>query len=224
MHKGLAPPSLLESYTQERLPVIAAMLNITTTLLNKAFQAGTEGSASSWTRGEEFKQLGVNYRGSPIVVDHTPNAGKNEFVDPYRSGGGQGDLRGGDRAPDGPGLAAVLGPSVTHIFDLFGSTYHTVLIFSAGVETQKAVLDAVKRHAEGTIRTAIVLPRGHATPPAEDIVADHLIEDFVGLAYETYGSVVGKGLEVIVVRPDGVVGAIVEGGHGLEEYFASIFV
>ena len=31
--KGISPPSLLETYTEERIPVVAEMLNLTTKIL-----------------------------------------------------------------------------------------------------------------------------------------------------------------------------------------------
>ncbi|EEB99864.1 hypothetical protein MPER_00348, partial [Moniliophthora perniciosa FA553] len=82
VHKGLAPQHLLESYTTERLPVIAAMLEMTTILMHKAFAPAVD---RDWTRGFETRQLGIAYRKSPIIVDEKYSS-ENETVDPYRSG------------------------------------------------------------------------------------------------------------------------------------------
>ncbi|KAJ3502989.1 hypothetical protein NLJ89_g8635 [Agrocybe chaxingu] len=64
--KGLSPASLLDTYNDERLPVVAEMLNITTGILN-ATRAAPTGDA--WKRTGALMQLGVNYRWSSIVVD-----------------------------------------------------------------------------------------------------------------------------------------------------------
>ncbi|KAG2011731.1 OxyL protein [Coprinopsis cinerea AmutBmut pab1-1] len=62
--KDLAPHSLLGTYTEERLPVISEMLNISTNLLDKAFRGRSE-----YIRDENILQLGINYRWSSIVLD-----------------------------------------------------------------------------------------------------------------------------------------------------------
>ncbi|TFY73620.1 hypothetical protein EWM64_g10392, partial [Hericium alpestre] len=69
--KGLAAPGLLDSYTEERLPVIKEMLNVTTALLNETFDTTTRkaGDPSPWHRPRALNQLGVHCRWSPVVVD-----------------------------------------------------------------------------------------------------------------------------------------------------------
>ncbi len=111
------------------------MLDKTTDLHNKTF-AGGAASTEGWRRGPELYQFGVNYRGSPIVVDEE---GTPESVDPYRSGEG-GTLRGGDRAPDAPGLVSSQGEK-TQLFNIFRTSYHTVLIFPGADLEVKAILD-----------------------------------------------------------------------------------
>ncbi|CAA7261872.1 unnamed protein product [Cyclocybe aegerita] len=74
--KGLAPPSLLDTYNDERHPVVAEMLNITTGMLNKMVVASAD---VGWRRTGHINQLGVNYRWSSIVVDEAKgkvNGGK----------------------------------------------------------------------------------------------------------------------------------------------------
>lgn len=70
VYKGLSPMSLLDSYNEERLPVIAEMLNQTTTLLNQTFRSRRPESAA-WIKGGSLLQLGVNYRWSSIILDST---------------------------------------------------------------------------------------------------------------------------------------------------------
>lgn len=56
--KGVSPLSLLDTYTEERLPVIAAMLQKSTLLLKRGM-ARSRGDGSNWVRGKAIKQLGV---------------------------------------------------------------------------------------------------------------------------------------------------------------------
>ncbi|TQK52305.1 2-polyprenyl-6-methoxyphenol hydroxylase-like FAD-dependent oxidoreductase [Streptomyces sp. SLBN-118] len=68
-----APASLLDTYEQERLPVAAQMLGLSTRI-----HRGEE------QRGAATMQLGLGYRGGPLAS------------------GSAGALKAGDRAPDGP--------------------------------------------------------------------------------------------------------------------------
>ncbi|KAK0501675.1 FAD binding domain-containing protein [Armillaria luteobubalina] len=211
--RRLAAPTLLDTYTQERIPVIAAMLDKTTDLHNKTFTAGAA-STEGWRRGPELYQFGVNYRGSPIVIDEE---GTPESVDPYRSGEG-GPLRGGDRAPDAPGLVSVQGEK-TQLFDIFRTSYHTVLIFPGADLEVKAILDLVKAYPVGTVKSAVILHQ-NATPTADGFPADFVLTDGDGCARKHYNDRNG----IVVVRPDGIVGALVGGVDGLKQYFKGIFL
>ncbi|KAK0466820.1 FAD binding domain-containing protein [Desarmillaria tabescens] len=211
--RGLAAPTLLDTYTQERIPVIAAMLNKTTELLNKTFKPGAS-SYDGWQRGPELYQYGINYRGSPIVVDE---AGTPESVDPYRSGEG-GELRAGDRAPDAPGLVSSQGEK-TRLFDIFRTSYHTVLIFAgAGLEV-KEILDLLKAYPAGTVKSVVILPQNDG-PAVDSSSADFTLTDGEDYARKNYNGRHG----VVVVRPDGMIGALVGGVDGLKQYFKGIFL
>lgn len=72
-----APAELLDTYEQERQPVAADVLGISTRLHREA-RFGRQPQ-----RGDEVKQLGIGYRGGPLAS------------------GGAGALEPGDRAPDG---------------------------------------------------------------------------------------------------------------------------
>ncbi|KAK0489306.1 hypothetical protein IW261DRAFT_1414669 [Armillaria novae-zelandiae] len=214
VQKGLAPQSLLDTYTQERIPVIATMLNKTSELLTKTFQPGGA-SRAGWARGYELRQLGVNYRASPVIVDETPVEGE-EAVDPYQSGN-DGTIRGGDRAPDAPGLVFVSDSSrKTSLFDVFGSSYHTVLVFS---NENTAVLDALKSYPAGIVKSVVIVPHR----PAGTISTDYVLVDGDGYAYKHY-KIAEKITKVVVVRPDGIIGALVTGVDGLKRYFKEILV
>lgn len=56
----------------------------------------------------------------------------------------------------------------------------------------------------------------------QEIIDVEVLIDQAGHAYRGY--VVEEGeIEIVVVRPDGVVGAIVRGAAGLERYFEGVF-
>ncbi|MFI6688193.1 FAD-dependent monooxygenase [Streptomyces sp. NPDC050485] len=73
-----APAGLLDTYEQERRPIAAGVLGISTRLHRKAF------IGENSQRRAEVRQLGLGYRGGPL------------------STGRAGALEAGDRAPDGP--------------------------------------------------------------------------------------------------------------------------
>lgn len=103
-----APAALLDSYEEERRPVAAAMLGLSTRLLDAA-QRG------EMRRGREVHQLDIGYPESPLALEH-----------PARSGG----LLAGDRAPDAPLRGAAGQPR--RLFELFAGPHWTLL----GCETQ----------------------------------------------------------------------------------------
>ena len=74
---------LLDSYEDERLPIAADVLGIST----KLFDRGVRGRDDAMDRSDPaLRQLGVRYRDSKLSVDTRPDPGS---------------LRAGDRAPDG---------------------------------------------------------------------------------------------------------------------------
>ncbi|MGX5184032.1 FAD-dependent oxidoreductase [Streptomyces avermitilis] len=75
--RGGAPVSLLDSYEEERLPVAADMLGLSTQVHRGEVR-----------RGEATRQLGLGYRGSSLAVE-------------TRAGLSRDALHAGDRAPDG---------------------------------------------------------------------------------------------------------------------------
>ena len=107
-----APASLLDTYQEERLPVAAAVLGLSTKLYR---------SRGVPKRGDAERQLLLNYRGSSLTLE---------------IGSPQGKLRAGDRAPD-----AVCENSSGRIrlFDLFRGPHFTLLAF--GQEAAAAIRD-----------------------------------------------------------------------------------
>ncbi|KAJ7062661.1 FAD binding domain-containing protein [Mycena amicta] len=232
VHKGLAPDALIESYSEERLRVIAQMLELTTQLYQKTFDSfqmkkqldldadATAGAIARPTR--EMSMLGVNYCGSSIISDTTTTATQTVAGSAYDPAGAA--ARPGYRAPDAPGLKNSTTNAETNLFNVFDVAVHTVLLFGG---SEVATLAAFLKHqvpAEA-LRIVRVLPQGtHISAQAIDTDTDIVVEDSLGHAYAGYGLSVDADATAVVVRPDGVVGAIERDVEGLEGYFAKIFV
>ncbi|KAJ8092073.1 hypothetical protein PM082_024313 [Marasmius tenuissimus] len=166
VHKKLAPASLLESYNDERLPVVAVMLKKTTLLMDKTFAENSD-ITSHWKREFEMRQLGVNYRGSKLVVDEKYGREEgegDEKVDPYR-GGLDGKAKGGDRAPAAESLVVLKGfegtdASETCLYDLLSSAKHTAVVFAKENEEEKEMemlLSTVKKlFPQDTVQTVVL--------------------------------------------------------------------
>jgi hypothetical protein len=225
--KGLSPPSLLDTYTEERLPVVAEMLNLTTKILKETIDKPS--NEAGWRRTGNLNQLGVNYRWSSIVIDQNTDSGTGPGAREAHSAydvEADGVLRAGDRAPDAPGLVKVnfdnqkSGKS-TRLFKLLSPTYHTVLIFVEAADIQATLQAAITKFSKELVRTVVILRAG-TTNIIQDVACD-VFEDRDGHAYDAY-----KGPEgvngIVIIRPDGVAGAIVKDIDWIERYFKTIFV
>lgn len=230
--RGVASPSLLDSYNDERPPIIAEMLKLSSMLFNNFVQAKAGGTErqNAWKRGGDLHQFGVNYRWSPIVLDErTPKEDKP--VDPYASSGSPtGIVRAGERAPDAPGLvilAAKGGFNAAHpttsLFSLFGASHHTVVIFGDGtVQVQvQEVIAALLAYPKDLLKTVLVHSDASAPLSAPDGI-DWSVLDRDGHAREGY-QVQKDEFLVVIVRPDGSVGGIVRGANGARRYLDGIF-
>jgi 2-polyprenyl-6-methoxyphenol hydroxylase-like FAD-dependent oxidoreductase len=100
---GGGPGALLDTYEEERRPVAADVLGLSTKLLDQA-------KRGDMRRGREVHQLGIGYAGSTLALEN-----------PQRSG----RLRAGDRAPDAP-VRGVAGQPV-RLFELFKGAHWTLL-------------------------------------------------------------------------------------------------
>ncbi|KAH8110151.1 FAD binding domain-containing protein [Phellopilus nigrolimitatus] len=240
--KGHALPALLDSYEVERVPVIAEMLKITTNLFNRVFSIDTqqalaraEASAASdpyddlFTRGRKLFQLDLNYRWSTIVRDERYAAAVENAGDVYGVEGH--DLRAGDRAPDAPGLTTLtaknsLPPAapVTRLFDVFSPSAHTALVFSPrSAGEAQPLLDALRGLQAGLFRKVLILPAGtsHEGVPFSDV--DIVFEDAEGHVLRGYGlDSAGNAPTVILVRPDGMVGAFARSAAGIKDYLSAL--
>ncbi len=217
--------------------MIQEMLQISTKLLNRAFaaKAAEHNSASLTTRRpKSLDQLGINYRWSKILIDERRPYSEDtasSALSPYGTGSeGDSSIHGGDRAPDAPELVVVNpnagdGKPSTSIFSVLQPTQHTALLFVANLAEAKSILDGFSTWAKDTVKVVAVLPKG--TDYASVDITDYegaVLVDQQGHAHDAYGAVVDDEFPVVIVRPDGVIGAIVKGKEGVEKYHKGIFL
>lgn len=215
--KSLASPRLLDSYSAERLPVVAKLLEVTKELLKKVMELDPHDDApeddSPYRRGLKLYQLDVNCRGSPIVIDRLDK-------ESYKLGN---RLRAGDRAPDAPWMVplnAGLTPGTTHLFDIFSSNRHTALIFVEGNENVKPYLELLKHYPQDTVLPIIVLRQGDER--GVDVFGKtSVVRDSAGNSWRSYSA--EHGTKIVIVRPDGCVGAVGRSPGVVEEYRDLVF-
>ncbi|TRM62250.1 FAD binding domain-containing protein [Schizophyllum amplum] len=211
VYKKLAPFSLLSTYSSERLPVIAAMLEKTTLLLNETLKKETAAAGAAWNRGDELQMFGINYRGSAIVLDEG-NTQPDVLSSAYSVGK---VLRAGDRAPAAP-VKCASDATVQTLLDVFSCQRHTVLVFTSDESAARAVIDATMALPEGVAETSVVLPRESAFQLSDAKVLE-AIDRHAQTIYQ-----VEDEPTVVVVRPDGAIGAIVLEAGGVGRYFSKI--
>ncbi|EKM55693.1 uncharacterized protein PHACADRAFT_256501 [Phanerochaete carnosa HHB-10118-sp] len=230
--KGHASPSLLSSYEVERMPVISTMLEITTELYDRTFNADTQRKLAAaraaeqvgtgvheqiWFRGRKLFQLDVNYRWSTVVLDERFAGGESTRV---AYGEPEQDVRAGDRAPDAP---VCVGGKGTRLFDIFGPDHHSVLLFGGAGETEAGMLDVVHAVPSDLVKVLLVLAPGEMPAPTAYSGVDTVIEDKNGYTRKGYGRDEQTSPVAVVVRPDGMVGAFTTSAEGLENYFSLVF-
>ena len=215
--KSLASPRLLDSYSTERLPVVANMLELTSELLKKAIELDPHVDIpvedSPYHRGLKLYQLDINCRGSPIVVDRLDK-------ESYKLGN---RLRAGDRAPDAPGIVplnAGLMPGTIQLFDIFSSNRHTALIFVKGNEKVKPYLELLKHYPQDSFLPVIVLQQGDERN-VDVFGSTSVVLDSAGHGWKNYST--EHGTKIAIVRPDGCVGAVGGGPSVVEEYRHIVF-
>jgi len=231
VERGISAPSLLSTYTEERLPVIAHMLKETTQMFRSSAVSASGKvieNEAAWQRGIHMKQLGINYRWSSILLDERAGPGEGtaekQPLDAYGTDGGD-TVRAGDRAPDAPGLVFTNGKDheseSISLFRIFGPSYHTVLVFTASASKALPVLGQLKDYPSDLIRPMVIFPKDIPDVPTIDNVSLVLI-DASGHASAGY-AISGEDLVIVAVRPDGVIGCIVYGLFGLTTYFNTVF-
>ncbi|WP_226703186.1 FAD-dependent oxidoreductase [Microbulbifer elongatus] len=132
-----APDTLLDSYEEERLPVAAAVLQIST----KLYGADKKRSIPKMKRGDAERQLALNYRGSSLAMGN---------------GSEPGVLQAGDRAPDAPceGQSGKL-----RFFDVFRGPHFTLLAFG---EKAAVAIKQIELPTPEILRSFAVLHTGPA--------------------------------------------------------------
>ena len=196
------------------------MLGRTTTIMNETLRPKPR-DISAQLRPKILHQLGVNCRWSPIIVDEQPEAKDAAYAGAYLEEDPS-VLFAGDRAPDAPVAVCHANevPKETTLFKLFGPTHHTVLIFPNGDQDLQLLSDVLYKYPAGEVVSVAVYAKG--TAPAALAITDVVAIDHDGHAFSAYPPVAAE-FRVVVVRPDGVVGAVVRGAAGVQQYFDGIF-
>ncbi|MFI1850578.1 FAD-dependent monooxygenase [Streptomyces sp. NPDC020480] len=143
-----ADPALLDSYEEERLPVAAGVLGISTRI-HRAHRAG---DAKGQRRGADVRQLGLSYRGGRLAVDLRVDLRQEESVSP------EGRPRAGDRAPDAP--CALPGGGPFRLFDAFRGPHFTLLALGDS-EPPTPRADFVRTYRVGGPAPDLLDPEGH---------------------------------------------------------------
>lgn len=152
-----ASEALLDTYEEERLPIAASVLGLST----KLFRQAAEKRLQKQQRGAETKQLGLHYRGSTLACDE---------------GHASSSLRAGDRAPDAPCQGAD-GHDIK-LFDVFRGPQFTLLVFSKRPQT--ALTAEITRAFGDDVRAYSVVRSGAATD-------DRTLVDSHGDVRRSYG-------------------------------------
>ena len=222
VYKGYASAALLDTYQEERLPIIAEMLGKTTEIFNKEIERSGNGTAGVPGRITHMTQLGVNYRGSSII-------GEDDIQDTTVGVSGYNKdsetaACPGDRAPEVPSLInATGGHKCETLFGIFSPSHHSVLVFAKEYEEHSALAlsSVINRLPGNTVHVILIVPF-ELNVNELGAVYNEVFVDSGCHACSSYGLPSDQSYFVIV-RPDGVVGARVHEVAGVERYFQKIF-
>ncbi|MFJ8842613.1 FAD-dependent oxidoreductase [Streptomyces cyaneofuscatus] len=194
---GQAGTGLLDTYEEERLPVAAWTLDLTSDRLRATLEAirepgGNLGSAMT----PETAGLGIGYRWSSLAGTEAGTEAGTKATTASSA------PHAGDRAPDAPCRDAATGER-THLYGTFAGPHTTVLGFGPA---SAAVLREVAAYGAGV--RACRVHAAHEDPGTAE--PGSLIDD-QGHAAAAYGiGAAGSGL--VVVRPDHHVGVVAPAG------------
>ena len=177
-----APEALLDTYEQERLPIAAHVLDLSSKLTTGRFKGVVPGGGGP---GSDTRQLTVHY----------PVSNLNGSV---REAGES--VQAGDRAPDC--LLRSRDGSTVRLFDLLRGPHTTALALGP---RSSAVATALAERFPGHLRSFIILPAGSPSNDSSDFsdFSDHTFTDTEDHMRRDYA--IG-GDTLIVIRPDGYVG------------------
>ncbi|KUN18800.1 hypothetical protein AQJ23_39410 [Streptomyces antibioticus] len=172
-----APEVLLDTYEQERLPVAADVLNISSELIAQRVRGVVPGGSG----GSDTLQLKVCYpvsdlNGSPRD-EHTSER-------PY--------AQAGDRAPDS--VVHRADGTAVRLFDLFRGPHSTVLAF--GSHSAKTAAALARRFPDHLTSATLLSGTASDAGPVTALI------DREGSAHQDYGI---DGDTLLVIRPDGYV-------------------
>lgn len=193
------------------------MLNKTTELLNERIGAVASQPIHRDLR-EDMTQLGITYRGSSLVLQEGGEISTIHDIG-YNKESVTAALA-GDRAPDTPNLIDV-GDSgnAVNIYSILSPSRHSVFVFSDGHsdEDQDTISRLIHRQPESTVQGFFI----HRTQASGYNGKFHkVLIDGEGHAHATYK--ITKPC-IIIIRPDGVIGARVSRPSNVEQYFKGIF-
>lgn len=176
------------------------------------------------SRPHQLVMLGINYRWSSIVLDKRsyPQLASNGDLKNLAYTDYPGELLvAGDRAPNAPDLVTGVN-HVTSLFDLLSTVRHTVLLFSSAAKSESvsSIQHSVQySFPDGQQKILMVYP----SPPLE-YGYDNAVFDRNGFAHTAYKVKKDDNHPtVVIIRPDGIIGAIGFGANDVEEYSSLIF-
>ncbi|MEU0307651.1 FAD-dependent oxidoreductase [Streptomyces cyaneofuscatus] len=197
---GQADAGLLDTYEEERLPVAAWTLDLTSDRLRATLEAIREpGGNLSSAMTPETAGLGIGYRWSSLAgTEAGTEAGK--APDAPATG-----PHPGDRAPDAPCRDAATGER-THLYGTFAGPHTAVLGF--GPASAAVLREVAATYGEGPgVRACRVYAadEDHGTAEPGSLIDDQ------GHAAAAYGFGAG-GSGLVVIRPDHHVGIVAPAG------------
>ncbi|MEV7844125.1 FAD-dependent oxidoreductase [Streptomyces cyaneofuscatus] len=202
---GQADAGLLDTYEEERLPVAAWTLDLTSDRLRATLEAIREpGGNLSSAMTPETAGLGIGYRWSSLAGTKAgTEAGK--APDAPATAPHPGNRSPGDRAPDAPCRDAATGER-THLYGTFAGPHTTVLGF--GPASAAVLREVAAAYGEGPgVRACRVYAadEDHGTAEPGSLIDDQ------GHAAAAYGFGAG-GSGLVVIRPDHHVGIVAPAG------------
>ncbi|MGU3291459.1 FAD-dependent monooxygenase [Williamsia sp. M5A3_1d] len=178
-----ADDGLLDTYEGERRPIAAAVLGLST----EKYEGMGKLDPSSLTRGADEQQLTLTYRGGPLA----PTASSDRAA-----------VAAGDRAPDLV-LQRTDGTAV-RLFEILQGPHFTAIAHGPNAATALAGADWPTTGAAVRRVTVTARPRAESSPDT----AVETVADPTGEFARTFGLVDDA---IVLVRPDGYIGAIATG-------------
>jgi 2-polyprenyl-6-methoxyphenol hydroxylase-like FAD-dependent oxidoreductase len=209
--RGLAPPSLLETYERERRAVAEDVIKVTRMMTEhlevfrdlppaereRLYAHTFIPEAERWRSARQREELDLDYRKSPICCEHHPRSTPPRFADGPHSGAQARDA----------GPLEVGGRTIT-LFDLLRGPRHTLLLFADGASAQRrsdlptTLADSVACSYAHLIDVYLIRP----TDGAARLDAPHgvtVVGDPERALQRRYGAAIGC---TYLIRPNGYVG------------------